>query len=94
MPSLDLLIVLVGLVYGYSRQGKEDLWKILLNGLKIGLLLGIAMGFLGLLVGGGIFAFAFGAIGVVTFVMIAFIITIEFIIGAIVGDLLESAVKK
>ncbi len=67
---------------------------ILKKGLKIGLILGVALGLIGVLVGGGFVAIAKGTVGIVAFVLIAFIISIEFIIGTFIGDFLEHKFKK
>lgn len=92
--SLDLLIIAAGAFYGYVRPGREDKWKILKKGLKIGLILGVALGLIGVLVGGGFVAIAKGTVGIVAFVLIAFVISIEFIIGTFIGDSLEHKFKK
>jgi hypothetical protein len=92
--SLDLIIIAAGAIYGYVRPGKEDRGKILKKGLKIGLILGIALAILGMLVGGIARGFMVGITGTVGLVFLAFIVSVEFIIGTFIGDFLEHKFKN
>lgn len=49
---LTVVIVLIGVVYGFSRKGTEDYWQLLKKGITIGLAIGIIIGIMGLLAGG------------------------------------------
>ncbi|MCX9011856.1 MAG: hypothetical protein OIN66_12125 [Candidatus Methanoperedens sp.] len=97
---LTAIIVLIGIVYGYSRKGTEDYLQILKKGLIIGLIIGIiitavgffAGGLIGGIAGGVIGGFLAGLGGFAFFVSIV-IITIEFLIGVFIGDFLERALK-
>ena len=88
--SLDLLVFIVGVVYGYISPGKEDKVRLLKNGLKIGVIAGVLFGLLGLFMGGVLF---FGAT-LIGFIIVIAIYTVIFIAGTIVGDFLESRIKK
>ncbi len=92
MVALDLLIIIVGIIYGYSNPGKEDRTNILKKGLKYGLILGAALGLISMLVGSG------GILPLVTtpiaFLMIGLIVSVLFSIGTFIGDFLETKFKK
>lgn len=97
---LTAVIVLIGIIYGYSRKGTEDYIQILKKGLIIGLIIGIVItaigffagGLFGGIVGGIIGGFVAGFGGFAFFISIV-MITIEFIIGAFIGDILERALR-
>lgn len=91
MVSFDFVVLLIGLVYGYVNPGKEHKMKLLKKGLKIGLVLGIIISLLNFFIGGGILSAPITTIG--TIIAIAYL-TIFFIIGAWVGDILELKFKK
>ncbi len=88
--SFDLLVFIVGVIYGYISPGKEDKMKLLKKGLKIGVITGIIFGLLGFFMGGFLF---FGAT-LIGFIIVIAIYTIIFIAGTIIGDFLESKIKK
>jgi Mg/Co/Ni transporter MgtE len=88
--TLDLLVFIAGVVYGYMSPGKEDKMKLLKKGLKIGVITGIVFGLLSLFMGGFLF---FGAT-LIGFIIVIAIYTIIFIAGTIIGDFLESKIKK
>jgi hypothetical protein len=94
MVDIGLLIIVVGIIYGYSNPGKEDKMNILKKGLKYGLILGVITAIFGLLTGGVLVAFAAGFVGIIGFVVVAFVISVEFIIGTFIGDYLEEKLKK
>jgi ABC-type transport system involved in cytochrome bd biosynthesis fused ATPase/permease subunit len=91
MVSIDVLALVFGAIYGYMNPGKEDKLKILKNGLKWGLIIGIVLGVLNLLLGGGLLLSGAGIVGTVIAVVY---LTIFFIIGAFIGDFLEGILKK
>ena len=86
----ELLALVAGLVYGYANPGKEDRWALLKKGAIYGIILGVVFGLIGLFIG-GVFLFAAGAIG--TFISVV-VLVIIFIIGKLIGDILEVALKK
>jgi hypothetical protein len=91
MVDISVLALIFGVIYGYMSPGKEDKMKILKNGLKWGLIIGIVLGVLNLLLGGG---FLLSGAGIVGTVIAVVYLTIFFIIGAFIGDFLEGLLKK
>ncbi len=91
---LDVLIIIVGIIYGYAHTGKEDRVHILKKGLRYGFIIGAIFGFIGLFTGNILVALARGFSGIFLFLLIAFIISIEFVIGTFIGDFLEEKIKK
>jgi len=82
MVSIDLLIIVIGAYYGYSRPGKEDRMNIIKKGLRYGVIIGLVFALLGLLTGGIGVAVGMATVGVIGFVIMALVISIEFIIRA------------
>ena len=99
---LTIIIVVLGIFYGFSNKGTEDYVHILVKGLKIGFFIGIifgilvfvASGFIGGIVVGFIGGLLAGFSGVILFTILAVIITIEFIIGVLIGDVLEKIIRR
>jgi hypothetical protein len=91
---VDIIMIIVGIWYGYSRPGKEDRVHILNQGIKIGLILGVVIGFFGFIVGGIFIALAAGIVGILGFFLIALRVSVIFIIGTFIGDFLEEKFKK
>jgi protein-S-isoprenylcysteine O-methyltransferase Ste14 len=94
----ELLVLIIGLIYGYVKPGKEDRMALLKKGIIIGIILGVVFGLIGFFagsylagVGGGLVLFAAGAIGIFISVVI---LVILFIIGTFIGDFLETKFKK
>lgn len=85
-----LVIFVVGLLYGYLAKGKQDKSDILKRGLIIGLILGLVLAVLGLLVGSP----ALGVGGGLAVVWSFLILSLLFILGVWLGDLLEGATRK
>lgn len=90
MGIFGFLILFFGVVYGYSRKGTENYWNILKNGLIIGLVMGLIISIISTLIGGqfvrilGSFIGGLMAgIGGFMFLITTLVITIEFIIGAL-----------
>ncbi len=44
MWLLEVVVFLLGVIYGFLNPGKEDRWKLFKNAIKIGVALGIVMG--------------------------------------------------
>jgi hypothetical protein len=89
----ELLVLIIGLTFGYFRSGKEDLVTLLKQGLTIGIILGLILGVLSIFTPGGMSTGAgiAGAVGVSVKVII---LAIFFIIGVMIGDFLETRRKK
>jgi len=84
---LEILIIIIGIIYGYMKPGKEDRSALLKRGVVIGIILGAIMVVLGLIGGGGILLLGSLA-GAVVFIEVI-ILAILFIIGTYIGDMLE-----
>ena len=52
--TLEILMIIIGIIYGYMKPGKEDRSSILKKGVIIGIILGVIMVVLGLIGGRGI----------------------------------------
>ncbi len=85
--TLEILIIIIGIIYGYMKPGKEDRWALLKKGVVIGIVLGAIMVLLGLL-GGGAMLMLGGLAGVGIFIEVI-ILAVLFIIGTYIGDMLE-----
>jgi len=85
--TLEILIIIIGIIYGYIRPGKEDRSALLKKGVVIGIILGAIMVGLGLL--GGRTILLLGSLaGVFVFIEVI-ILAVLFIIGTYIGDMLE-----
>ena len=85
--TLEILIIIIGIIYGYMRSGKEDRFALLKKGAIIGIILGAIMVVLGLIGGGGILLLG-GLAGAAVFIEVI-ILAVLFIIGTYIGDMLE-----
>lgn len=100
VDTLTVLIIVIGVIYGFSRKGAEDYIHILMKGLVIGLVIGVIIALIGFLAGGligglvgGIAGGIIGGLGGLAFFGVIFIITVEFIIGALLGDIIEKVLR-
>lgn len=88
-----LAIFLVGLIYGWLSPGRQDKGRLFRNGLMIGLVLALVLALIGWL--GGVnpigIAGLSGALGVIVDVVI---LTLLFILGAWIGDLIEGGTRR
>jgi hypothetical protein len=96
VPWFEILIIIIGIIFGYVRPGKEDKWALLKNGIIIGLILGIIFAILGLVLTPfiGVIGLGFGIAGGIGILISIIILTILFIIGVFIGDFLEGVMKK
>jgi len=90
MVPLDILAVIGGLVYGYVNPGKEKKGELLRKGARIGMGIGVVLSVLNLLLGGGILMATATVVG--TLIAIVYL-TVMFIGGAYIGDVLEVKFK-
>ena len=93
--GLDWIVVLMlvlGIIYGYTRPGKENRAAILKKALLIGVVLGVILGIiLGIVTNKSLIAATIGStIGTVLLVVI---FAIFFIVGTVIGDWLEAKKK-
>jgi|GEM_PF-338766 len=86
---IALVLLFLGIVYGYTRPGKEDRVAIMKKGIFAGVVLGVVFGLLiGILVPG--ISVVGATIGTtIAFLIIAVIFALFFIVGTIIGDFLE-----
>jgi hypothetical protein len=85
--TFEILIVIIGIIYGYMRPGKEDRSALFKKGIVIGIILGAIMVMLGLFGGRG-FLLLGGLVGAAVFIEVI-ILAVLFIIGTYIGDMLE-----
>lgn len=91
MPLLEILSLIIGIIYGYIKPGKEDRVRLLKNGIVIGLVLGIIFIMIGTFINVKLLMMS-SLIGSLAFIEII-IITVAFIIGTYIGDWLEDNYK-
>ncbi len=85
--TLEILIIIIGIIYGYMKPGKEDRSALLKKGVVIGIVLGAIMVLLGLFGGREILLLG-GLVGMVVFIEVI-ILAVLFVIGTYIGDMLE-----
>lgn len=85
-----LVIFVVALLYGFLAKGKQDKSDIFKRGILIGLVLALIFVVLGVLVGSPALGFGAGVGAIWNF----FLLTLLFIVGVWLGDLLEGAVRR
>lgn len=85
--TLEILIIVIGIIYGYMNKGKEDRFALLKKGAVIGIILGAIMVVIGFIGGGGILLLGSLA-GAYIFIEVI-ILAVLFIIGTIIGDMFE-----
>jgi hypothetical protein len=91
---LELLNLVLGIVFGFFHKGKEDYTGILRNGAIAGLILGIVFVLAAqYLIPGGL-SIDIGFLGVFGIFIEIIIFVIIFILGAFIGDRLDSILKK
>jgi len=85
--TLEILIIIIGIIYGYMKPGKEDRSALLKKGVVIGIILGAIMVVLGLIGGRGILLLG-TFVGALVFIEVI-ILAVLFIVGTYIGDMLE-----
>jgi hypothetical protein len=85
--------ILFGIAYGALRKGKQDKGRIFSQGILIGLVLGLVLSVLGALTGNPVITFLAigGALGIIVF---SIILSLFFILGVWIGDLITGAKGK
>lgn len=89
----ELLILVLGIAYGFFHKGKEDLWGMLKTGAIIGIVLAIIFGIIAFLFAPGGIGLGIGALGGLGIFIGIIILVIIFIVGAFIGDWLEGLRK-
>lgn len=83
-----IVTFLIGIAYGFLAKGRQDKSRLFMTGLLIGLVLAIIFGLLGGLSGLGLPG------GFVGILIAAVILTILFVVGVWIGDLIEGSSRK
>lgn len=86
-----LLVVLVGLLYGWMTPGRQDKGRLLWNGFLLGIVLGLGVALLGAAIGVPPLPLGAGLVGVVLTLLI---LTAAFVVGAWLGDLAEGLAHR
>lgn len=92
MATLEILTIVIGIIYGYLKPGKEDRMVLLKKGVYIGIILGLIFTGLGMLINVK-FLLLSSIVGFVIFVEII-IIVLLFIVGTFIGDMIEEKIKS
>lgn len=87
---LEILNLILGIVFGYLHKGKEDYYLLLKNGVVVGLVLGIIFVLGAKYVLPGSMSIDFGALGTPGIFIDIFLFVVIFIIGAFIGDKVET----
>ena len=86
-----LVIFLIGIVWGLVAPGRQAKFRMLMNGLLIGVILGLVFALLG-------YTMDNNPLGVGTtwwtFVVAFFVLTLLFTLGVWIGDLIEGAARR
>jgi hypothetical protein len=93
MVPWGLLIFVVGIIYGWLSPGRQDKGRLFRNGLIIGLVLALVLALLGWMGGAnpvGLDTLG-GAVGLILAVIV---MTLLFILGAWIGDLIEGGTRR
>jgi uncharacterized membrane protein len=85
--TLEILIIIIGIIYGYMKPGKEDRSTLLKKGVVIGIILGAIMVVLGLI--GGRWILLLGTLAGAAVFIEVIILAVLFIIGTYIGDMVE-----
>jgi uncharacterized membrane protein len=86
-----VLALLTGFLYGWLKPGAQDKSQILVRGLVFGLIVGLVLAVLGYALNSNPVYVGSGFLGIVLGVVI---ITLLFVLGVWVGDLVEGRPKR
>ena len=89
----ELLVLVIGVGFGFLRSGKEDLVTLIKQGLFIGIVLGLILGVLSIFSPGGT-STGTGIEGAAGVAVKVIILAIIFIIGVMIGDLPETCKRS
>ena len=90
----ELLVLIIGIAYGFLHKGKEDKMGLLKTGALIGIVLGIIFGLLAMFVAPGTIGLGLGLLGAIGIFIGIVILAIIFIVGVFIGDYLEGVIRK
>ncbi len=89
-PNLAVISFVLGVVYGLLHPGKENRFGMIRKAIGIGILIGIVFGLIVALFLPGFLGFLFLGVSVLSFVIFVLLIAIPFVLGTIVGDIIEA----
>ncbi|MDD1680235.1 MAG: hypothetical protein LUQ35_01360 [Methanoregula sp.] len=91
---LEILNLILGIAFGFFHRGKEDYYLLLKNGVVVGLVLGIIFVLAARYVVPGGMSIDIGFLGTPGIFIEIFLFVVIFIIGAFIGDKIETVIKK
>jgi hypothetical protein len=91
MASWGLVVFAIGLAYGFLTHGRQGKWKLFKKGLLLGFVLAIVLWVVGLLLKSDPIGLGTGPVGIFVSVIV---LTLLFILGVWLGDLLERVFRK
>jgi VIT1/CCC1 family predicted Fe2+/Mn2+ transporter len=92
MVPWGLIVFVVGILYGWLSPGRQNKGYLFKQGLVIGLVLALVLALIGWAAGANPLGLAMGdALGIFLAVVI---LTLLFILGAWIGDLIEGPTRK
>lgn len=86
-----ILALLIGFLYGWLKPGAQDKSQILVKGLVFGVIVALVLAVLGYAFGSNPIYFGSGLLGLILGVVV---ITLVFILGVWLGDLVEGRPKR
>jgi hypothetical protein len=90
----ELLILIIGIAFGYLRKGKEDFRGLLKTGAIIGIVLAVLFGLVAFLFAPGAIGLGLGLAGGIGIFIGVILLVIIFLAGVFIGDWLEGMQKK
>jgi len=90
----ELLILVIGVAFGYLRKGKEDFWGLLKTGAIIDIVLAVIFGIIVFFFAPVDLGLGLGLMGGIGLFIAIVLYVIIFLVGAFVGDWLEGMQKK
>ncbi len=85
----ELLILVIGVAFGYLRKGKEDFWGLLKTGAILGIVLAVIFGIIAFLFAPGTIGLGLGLAGGIGIFIGVILLVIIFLAGVFIGDWLE-----
>ncbi|MEI7857606.1 MAG: hypothetical protein WCH85_08905 [Methanomicrobiales archaeon] len=90
----ELLNFIIGIAFGFFHRGKEDYTGLLRTGAITGAVMGIVFVLLSIFLVPGNLSIDVNFLGVFGIFIVILLFVIIFIVGAFIGDKLESVLKK
>ena len=91
---LEILNLILGIAFGFFHHGKEDYYLLFKNGVVVGLVLGIIFVLAARNIVPGGMSIDIGFLGTPGIFIEIFLFVIIFILGAFIGDKIETIIKK